>query len=271
MMVLALYIGFLKISWVDFVDMSLVGFLFYHTFRLMQGTLAVRILVGFILLYFVYLLVKAARMDLLSSVLGQFAGVGVLALVILFQQEIRRFLFILGRTTSIDRRRSFFRNILRLFGTQSSEIILNIPEVLSAIEVFARTKTGALIVLSSHSPMSNFIELGDRLEAHVSKRLLLAIFNKFGPMHDGAAIIYENKIVVARCILPISEQANIPPTFGTRHRAAIGISEQVDVLVLVVSEETGKISVVEDGSIETDLSLTLLQERIQKYYQGAEK
>ena len=237
----------------------------------MQGTLAIRILVGFILLYLAYLLVKAARMELLSSVLGQFAGVGVLALVILFQQEIRRFLFILGRTTSIDRRQGLIGSILQLFGTQNGEIALNVQEVLSAIETLARTKTGALIVFSRNSPASNFIELGDRLDALISKRLLLAIFNKFGPMHDGATIIYENKIVVARCILPISEQANIPPTLGTRHRAAIGISEQTDVLVIVVSEETGTISVVEDGSIETDVSSNLLQNRIQKYYQISKK
>lgn len=267
-MILALQIGFLEITWVDLVDILLVSGLLYQVYKLMQGTLAIRIFMGFVLLYFVYLLVKAARMELLSIVLGQFAGVGVIALIVLFQQEIRRFLFLLGKTTTLGRHSRLMRNFLIFFGRQDHEIRLNISEILSAVETMAEECTGALIIISRDSPLSGLSELGDRLDAHISKRLLLAIFNKAGPMHDGAVIIYENKIAMARCILPISEKADMPPQFGTRHRAALGLSEQGEILAIVVSEETGQISIIQEETIHPNISPQELRQRIQTYMEG---
>ena len=264
-MIFAFRIGFLEIDWIDVVDVLLVSGLLYHLFRLAKGKLAVRIFAGFILLYLVYMIVQAARMELLSTVLEQFAGIGVLALVILFQQEIRRFLFLLGRTTTMSRHNQLVRNMLVFFGKQDNRQTLNISEVLSAVETMAEERTGALIVISRGSSFETLVEIGDRLDARLSKRLLLAIFNKLGPMHDGAVIIYENRIVAARCILPISETSDIHPQFGTRHRAAVGIAERSDVFVIVVSEETGRISAVHEGKIFPNISIQNLRKFIQDY------
>ena len=267
-MILALHIGFLEITWVDLADICLVSGILYHVYKLMKGTLAIRIFVGFLVLYLVYLLVKAARMELLTSLLSQFAGVGVLALIVLFQQEIRRFLFLLGKTNYLGTQNKLVHNLLLLFGKQDTEIQLNTSEILGAIEVMSAERTGCLIAIFRETSPESLTELGDRLEAKLSKRLLLAIFNKQGPMHDGAVLIHENKILAARCILPISEQINLPSQFGTRHRAALGLSEQSNALIIVVSEETGHIAIVEQGLILHQLSSQAVRKHLQTYISG---
>ena len=264
-MIYGLYIGFLELSWVDLADISFVSAILYHVYRLMKGTLAIRIFVGFLFLYFIYLLVKAARMELLTILLGQFAGVGVLALIVLFQQEIRRFLFLVGKTTFIGSQHRLIRNLLMLFNRQDNEIQLNISEILDAAETMSNERTGCLMAIFKETPPEALNEHGDHLDARLSKHLLLAIFNKNGPMHDGAVIIYENKILAARCILPISEQMDLPSHFGTRHRAALGLSEQSSALVIVVSEETGEISIVEGGIILPNTSTQELHKQLQAY------
>jgi len=256
-------IGFLELSWIDILDICFVGLLLFKLYKLMKGSVAVKIFLGFLSLYLFFLVVKAAGMQLLSDILGQFMGVGVLAAIILFQQEIRKFLLLIGKTTTFNRE-NFFKNFSwKKDGAQEN---VNITPVIEASKTLSSTNTGALIVFSKSSPLKFYAETGDILDAGVSKRLLVAIFNKSSPLHDGAAIIYENRIKAARCILPVSENDDLPAQFGLRHRAAIGMSETTDTLVLVISEETGQLSVVRNGQIFHNLSTQEVRKKINEYF-----
>jgi len=256
-------IGFLELSWIDILDICFVGLLLFQLYKLMKGSVAVKIFLGFLSLYLFFLVVKAAGMQLLSDILGQFMGVGVLAAIILFQQEIRKFLLLIGKTTTFNRE-NFFKNFSwKKDGAQEN---VNITPVIEASKTLSSTNTGALIVFSKSSPLKFYAETGDILDAGVSKRLLVAIFNKSSPLHDGAAIIYENRIKAARCILPVSENDDLPAQFGLRHRAAIGMSETTDTLVLVISEETGQLSVVRNGQIFHNLSTQEVRKKINEYF-----
>lgn len=254
-------IGFLEISWVDIIDILLVGYLLFQVYKLMRGSVAVKIFLGFLSLYLIFLVVKAAEMELLSAILGQFMGVGVLAAIILFQQEIRKFLILIGKTTALNR-----ENILKPFFWRKSESTeMNITPVIEAAKILSGSNTGALIVFSKNSELKFYAESGDILDAKISKRLLLSIFNKYSPLHDGAAILFNGKIKAARCILPVTERDNLPAQFGLRHRAAVGMSEATDTLIMVVSEETGQISLVRNGQIYHNLNLQELRSRINDY------
>ncbi len=268
-MIYAFKIGFLDISWVDVFDILFVSILLYQLYKLMRGSVAVRIFLGFLSLYLIFLVVKAAEMELLSAILGQFMGVGVLAVIILFQQEIRKFLLLIGKSTSFDK-----ENILENFrlwkrGEQHREF--NVSPVVDAAKSLSSSNTGALVVFSKSSQLKFYAESGDPIDARVSKRLLLSIFNKYSPLHDGAVIIYKGRIEAARCILPVSENDNLPAQYGLRHRAALGMSETTDSLVLVVSEETGEISLVRSGKFFHNLSSPDLRKKITEYlYEDSE-
>jgi diadenylate cyclase len=254
-------IGFLEISWVDVIDILLVSILLYQVYKLMKGSVALSIFLGFLSLYLFYLVVKAAQMELLSGILGQFMGVGVLAALILFQQEIRKFLLLVGKTTSFNR-----ENFLRNFWRKNSKINhVNLTPIMDAAKSMSGSNTGALIVFSRNSPLKFYAESGDLIDAIVSKRIILSIFNKYSPLHDGAVIIHANRIKAARCILPVTEREELPAEFGLRHRAAIGMSESTDTLVLVVSEETGQMSVVRNGKIFHNLSIKEIRAKINDY------
>ena len=224
--------------------------------------MAIRVFLGFLTLYLIYLVVRAAQMELLSSILGQFMGVGVLAAIILFQQEIRKFLLLLGRTPVFNEG-SFFKNMR--FWNHSAMTHADITPIVEAAKTLGGTNTGALIVISRQSELKFYAESGDRLDSLLSKRLLLSIFNKYSPLHDGAVIVYNGRIVAARCILPVTERDNIPAQFGLRHRAAIGMSEATDVFILVVSEETGQISTVRNGSVNHNVTVKELRASIIDY------
>ncbi|XOV92018.1 MAG: diadenylate cyclase CdaA [Bacteroidota bacterium] len=263
-MIFAFNIGFLEIDLVDVLDILLFAFLLQQVYMLMRGSVAIKIFLGFLVLYLVYLVVNAADMELLSTVLGQFMGVGVLAVIILFQQEIRKFLLLLGRT-HLFREGSIWENLKSMWslsgGNKKSEII----PIIEAAKTLGGSNTGALIVISKNSELKFFAESGDRLDAIVSKRLLIAIFNKLSPLHDGAVIVYDNKIIAARCILPVTERDDLPAQFGLRHRAAVGMSENTDVLILVVSEETGQLTTVRNGEVSHNLSAQELRKKITDY------
>ncbi len=256
-------IWFLDLGWVDIIDITLVSILLYQVYKLMKGSVAVKIFLGFLSLYLLFLMVKAAGMELVSAILGQFMGVGVLAAIILFQQEIRKFLLLIGKTTVFNR-----ENIFRNFPWRRSEELhgKNITATIEAAKSLGGSNTGALIVFSKGSPLKFYVESGDAIDAEISKRLLLAIFNKNSPLHDGAVIIYGGRISAARCILPISDNDNLPAQFGLRHRAAIGMTEITDSLVLVVSEETGQMSIVRNGNIFHNLSTQELRKKINEYF-----
>lgn len=198
-------------------------------------------------------------MELVSAILGQFMGVGFIALIILFQQEIRKFLLFFGRQTIFERE--------GLFGWRKSshEQDIDVTPIVEAAKAMSGNKTGALIVISKDSSLDNFAETGDMIDGTLSKRLLTSIFFKNSPMHDGAVIINKGKVIAARCVLPVSEQEDIPAHMGLRHRAAIGMTEITNTLVLVVSEETGQMSIVRNGKIFHNLSAQEIRAKITNY------
>lgn len=260
-MIYAFNIGFLEVSWVDIIDILLVSLLLFQVYKLMKGSVAVRIFLGFLSLYLIYLVVKAAQMELLTAILGQFMGVGVLAAIILFQQEIRKFLLLIGKTTSFNRD-NIFVNLPWRKRSQGPEF--NITPIMEAAKTLGGSNTGALLVFTRNSELKFYSESGDAIDAIVSKRLLMAIFNKTSPLHDGAVIVHRGRIKAARCVLPVTEQ-NLPAQFGLRHRAAIGMTEATDTLVLVISEETGQLSVARNGKIFHNLSNQEIRARINDY------
>lgn len=256
-------IGFLEVSWVDFIDIMLVSILLYQVYKLMRGSVAVKIFLGVLSLYMIYLIVRAAQMELLGLILGQFMGVGVLAAIILFQPEIRKFLLLIGKTTDFNKG-NFLKSLFKMKRKRSGESY-NITPVIEASKTLGGTNTGALIVLSKDSELKFYAESGDIIDAYLSKRLLLSIFNKHSPLHDGAVIIHKGKIKAARCILPVSESDNLPAQFGLRHRAALGMSELTDTMILVVSEETGQFSLARNGKLMHNLSPQELRKKINDY------
>jgi diadenylate cyclase len=261
--ILLFRIGFLELSWVDVVDILAVTILLYQLYKLMKGSIASKVFLGFLFLYLTYLMVNAAEMELLSAILGQFMGVGVIALIVLFSPEIRKFLLLIGKSTTLSRE-NFFKTLLWRRNLEETE--LDITPVIEAAKSLSSTNTGALIVFSKESELKFYAESGDRIDGLLTKRLLLSIFNKNSPLHDGAVIIHHGRIVAARCILPVSDLESLPANFGLRHRAAIGMSETTDTLVLVVSEETGQISIVRKGSIMHNLSLQEVRKVINDYF-----
>ncbi|WP_045460209.1 diadenylate cyclase CdaA [Sporocytophaga myxococcoides] len=262
-MTLLYKIGFLEISWIDILDILLVSFLLYQLYKLLKGSIAVKIFLGFLSIYLIYLVVKAAKMELLTAILGQFIGVGVIAALILFQQEIRKFLIIIGKTTAFNR--SFLKGLLWKKNSQPNADGLNLNPVIESAKILGGTNTGALIVFAKSSELKFYAESGDLMDALISKRLLIAIFQKNSPLHDGAVIIANNRIKAARCILPVSENTDLPAHLGLRHRAAIGLTEVTDSIVLIVSEETGQISLAINGKIHTNLSKSELKQKLHFY------
>ena len=241
-------INFLQFGWIDAADILLVTVLLYQLYKLLRGSVALNVALGLVSFYLLYLVVKATGMELLTKILGQFMSVGVLASIILFQQEIRRFLLNVGKATALERVRGWG------WGRPVEAEPLAVGPFVEAAKSLSNKLTGALICFTQASDLSAFAESGDRLDAEISKRLLLSIFNKTSPLHDGAVIVAGGRIKAARCILPVSENSNVPASLGLRHRAAIGLSEITDAVVLVVSEETGAMSLVRHGEVHRDLA-----------------
>jgi len=259
-------IGFLDVRWIDIMDILLVSVLLYQVYKLLKGSVAVRVLIGFLVLYLTYLVVRAAQMELLAGILGQFMGVGVLAAIIIFSPEIRKFLLILGKTTF---RQNDFLQSMMIWKKRTIKESFNITPIIEAAKVLSSTNTGALIVFSKNSELKFYVDSGDFMDAFISKRLLISIFNKHSPLHDGAVIVYQGKVRASRCILPVSER-DLPAQFGMRHRAAMGMSEATDTLTLTISEETGQMSLARNGVIDSNLSIPEIRKRINKYHQEKE-
>ncbi len=256
---------FIHIKVIDIIDIILVALLIFQLFRLIRGTSAINIFLGVIILYITWVIVKALNMNLLSSILGQILGVGVIALIVLFQPEIRRFLLHLGsRYVSTAKAGRLFK---ALFSGKEKEIPLEeMDEITQACRRMSETRTGALIVFSHLSSLEFVIETGDRIDARINRRLIENIFYKNTPLHDGAMILSSNRIVAARCTIPITDNPNVPPQYGMRHRAAASITETTDATAIVVSEETGNISFVSNGEIKTMSSISELRLAIDHSY-----
>ncbi|MFZ2905540.1 MAG: diadenylate cyclase CdaA [Cyclobacteriaceae bacterium] len=265
-MIFLFKIGFLDVTWVDLVDITIVSILLYQVYKLIRGSIAVNIFLGILALYLIYLIVRAAQMELLSTILGQFMGVGVLAIIILFQPEIRKFLLVIGRSTEF--RDNFFKNISTWRHQYNTDFDLH--QVIEAAKTFKATKTGALIVFSHDTELKFYIETGETLDAEVTKGLLLSIFNKNSPLHDGAVIIYKGRIKAARCVLPVSENDHLPAHYGLRHRSAIGMSENTDTLVMAISEETGRLILARNGKYIRGLKLKQVEQKILQFLHNDE-
>ena len=255
---------FIDISFIDVLDVIMVGLLIYWLIRVVRGTSAVNIFLGVLLLYVVWIASRALGMKLLSFILGQVLGVGVVALLVIFQPEIRRFLLRISSSTTAAQK-GIFKKLFRQSksaGMASREL----EELTAACRKMAETKTGALIVIRHGSALGDIIDTGDEIDANINRRLIENIFFKNTPLHDGAMVLSESRILAARCTLPITQRQDIPAHYGMRHRAAIGISEVSDASVIVVSEETGDISFVQGGKIKTMGSITELRLAIENSY-----
>ena len=255
--------GFLGITLVDIIDIFVVALIMFQVYRLTRGTNALRIVVGILIIYLLWIVTRVLNMELLSMILGQIIGVGVIALIIVFQQEIRRFLILLG-TQYTNRRVSFMARLFRPRGRKVKVVGQEwIDTVVGACADMAKTKTGALIVIARKVNLLPFIEQGERIDALISASLIKNIFFKNSPLHDGAMVIADDRIAAARCVLPSTER-EVPMEFGMRHRAALGASEITDALVIVVSEERGTISIARKGHISRDISPAHLQVLLRK-------
>ncbi|MBQ5958519.1 MAG: diadenylate cyclase CdaA [Bacteroidales bacterium] len=237
---------FIQIRIVDIIDIVLVAALLYTLYRLLKGTGAISIFIGIVAIFLLWQLVNALQMELLSSILGAFVNVGFIALIVIFQPEIRRFLFTIGTQTKNGNIKTF--KILR---KKRKGVSLDTAALCSACQSMSNIKQGALIVLTRDNTLTDIVLTGVSINAEISKPLIENIFFKNSPLHDGAMIITDNRIVAARCILPVTNNSEIPGHYGLRHRAAVGVSENNDCIVLVVSEETGNISLVKAGAITT--------------------
>jgi diadenylate cyclase len=253
------------ITILDIVDIVLVAIVMFQLYRLIRGTAALSIFLGIFFIYLFWLVVKALNMELITALLGQIIGVGVIALIIVFQQEVRRFLLVIGNRY-ITRSRFSFSRIFSMVSNEPGSP-REAEEIVKACERLASKKTGALIVIGRKSSLDIFSEGGEILKARISAELLETIFFKNTPLHDGAVLIEDGLILAARCPLPITDQMTLPPRYGMRHRAAIGMSEHSDALIIVLSEESGFISVVNTGDIRenvtpNDLRNILLMEKV---------
>ena len=227
-------IGFLTITLIDIVDLLLVSWLFYKVYIYFKGTRAGQMLAGLVLLMLASFLFNAFGFSASSWLVNQFQTVWVVAFVILFQPELRRLLIYVGQTR-------FFQRIFRV-GT--SRTIMSIIEASMQLQ---ERHWGGLIVIQKETGLRSYKEQGTQLKAEVTAPLLVSIFNPSSPLHDGAVIIQNDIIDAAACILPLTESKMIDPEMGTRHRAALGISEETDAIVVLISEEKARISVAEDG------------------------
>lgn len=255
-------IGFLEIKWTDILDISLVAFLLYYIYKLVRGSVASRVFLGYLLIYLFYLIVKAIGLELLTRILEYFMGVGAIALIVLFQQEIRRFLLLVGKSTSLTNNQ-FFANLL---GTEvAPEEKYPLKNIIDAAKTMSNEFTGGIIVIQKEDDLGKFAESGDALDAVLSKKLILSLFSQYSLLNDGAIIIDGNRIKAAHCILPIASNDDLPSNYGFRHRAALGISEATDAAAICVSEENGKISLAIDGNIKT-ISTTELERDLKAYF-----
>ena len=237
--------AFISIRIVDIIDIVVVAFIMYQVYYLIKGTVAFNIFLAVLSLYLIYRIVQISNMKMLTDFLGAIIGGGAIALIIVFQQEIRRFLIFLG--TRYFPNRSF--SLESFFSKRGHPVRqVKIDSVYKACVNLSKTKTGALIVISKSSSLQLYSETGDILNANTSSRLIESIFMKDSPLHDGAIIIEKDLIIAARCVLPFTNNT-LPPEYGMRHRAGLGICENTDAFVVIISEERGQISVAENNNL----------------------
>jgi diadenylate cyclase len=247
----------------DLIDIVLVALLLYQLYQLVRGTVAINILIGVALFYVLWLIVRALNMRLFSSILGKFIDAGFIALLIVFQQELRRFFIFIGTTNFISRG-SLAKRFIE-WNMKGGKIELDISAIVKACKNMGESRTGALIIITRTSDLKFYANTGDPIEARVSVRMIESIFYKNSPLHDGALLITDNQLKAARCVLPVTEDANFPAHLGMRHRAAVGITENSDALAIVVSEQTGEIAFAKDGKLMNRLTPEKLRELLERH------
>lgn len=252
-------LDFIDFSFLDVLDILLVAILIYYIYKLLKGTVAINIFIGIALIFLIWKMTQILKMQMLSNILGYLLSGGVIALIIVFQQEIRKFLLMIG-TTNLASRRNFLKQLKFLKSEIESETDTDI--ILNGCKKLSTTKTGALIVIERTNSLDFLISSGDRMNAEVKIPLLESIFYKNSPLHDGAILIRDNYIIATRVILPVSNDPKVPLRFGLRHRAGIGVSEKTDAVCLIVSEETGEISYIKDGNFEPYADYDELEEKL---------
>ncbi|MBT8260987.1 MAG: diadenylate cyclase [Flavobacteriaceae bacterium] len=237
----------LNFTIIDIIDVVLVAILLYYAYRLIKGTVAINIFFGIVIIYLLFLLVDALQMQMLTKILGGFMSVGIIALIVVFQPEIRKFLLMVG-STNIGKKGGVFKklNFLKTQSVNETEA----ETVVAACTKMGSSKTGALIVLERNNNLDFLVKTGDEMNITVTQPILESIFFKNSPLHDGAIIIANNVVKATRVILPVNNEKTIPERFGLRHRAAIGVTEKTDALAVVVSEETGQVSYIKNGEFE---------------------
>lgn len=239
------FLNFLDFRITDLIDILLVAILLFYLYRLVRGTVAINIFLGIVIIWAFWKGTQLLDMRMTSSLVGGFMQVGLIALIIVFQQEVRKFLLVLGSTNFANKRRYIKHfKFLRQEGITTD---LDVDALLGACENMGRNGTGAILVVERDTSLDFISSSGDSMQIEVNRPIIESIFFKNSPLHDGAAIIKGNYIVATRVILPVSRERSIPQRFGLRHRAAVGITERTDALALVVSEETGLISYIKNG------------------------
>lgn len=255
--------SFLKFGIFDVLDVVLVAFIIYQLYNLIKGTIAANIFIGLAIICILYFIVQALQMKMLTFILGDFKDVGIIAIVVVFQQEIRRFLLLVGKNASLQRNREWWRYF---FGKKEVEKnnYARIKPIIDACKSMKQTRTGALIVFVKYYDEQVYQNSCELIEGKISKRLLESIFQKHSPLHDGAVIISGNKIKSASCILPLTDKTDLPAQFGLRHRAGIGITEANDATAIIISEETGELSYAKQGRVKINISFAELEKVLNK-------
>lgn len=236
---------FLHLRFVDILDIFLLTVLLYYTYKLVRGTAAVNIFIGIVIFYLFWQLTRILEMGMLSGILGEFVKVGFIAMIVVFQQEIRKFLLMVG-SANFTSRNIFLRPWLFTRGGDV-DLVTDIEAIVQACFEMGEENVGALVVIKRHTNLDFVKSSGDKMNIKVNAPIIQSIFYPNSTLHDGAMIIEENNITATRVILPVSNDRSIPLKYGLRHRAAIGITEKTDALALVTSEETGKTSYIQNG------------------------
>ena len=252
--------GTYDISFMDIIDLSLVTYLLYRLYKLARGTAAINIFFSLIAIYFLYQLVDILRMKFITQILGGFISITFIVIVILFQQEIRKYLSQLGKGKLIKN-----KYLLKFFNSENEDK-LNTKSIVKACTEFQKTNTGAIIVITQTDDLSFICENAVQIDSEISYPLLNSIFYKNSPLHDGAIVIRNNRIIAARCILPVNNDDDFPGELGMRHRAAMGISEHSDALTIIISEQNGKISYTQNGKIKIGVSEKQLSNLLKNHF-----
>lgn len=252
-------LGFLKFGISDAVDILLVAILMYWLYKLLRGTGAVKIFFSIFLIFLVWMVARYFHLTMFSDILGKLFSVGLVGLIVVYQPEIRKFLTYIANTHFTK-----FINNRRNKKLSAEDYAEDIDSIVRACKRMASSKTGALIIVARATPLYDYLQTGEKIDSLISRELIENIFFKNSPLHDGAIIIKNHRIAAARCILPVSKEEDLPTDLGLRHRSAIGATQFTDALAIVVSEQTGQISLCQQGQITRDISPTVLNQLLQE-------